>query len=199
MSQSKGPRKWERDLPEVSAMRCMRMAGGKAPISGFLAAKNAVGAPFAGPVLVPGRRSRAVAGAAVVCLWHHPGRTRALIANASRLGSKGPGQCSGHIGPQELHGHFGIGAPPILDPILVVGLNQMFTGGTIWVLTHGMAQAPCWDVDFRRSPDATSPSWRSPARSNSAWAPGPHRPKMGASRLPPMTRCNELTMDVYGD
>ena len=30
-----------------------------------------------------------------------------------------------------LGSHFGIfGAPPILEPILVVGLNQMFTGGT---------------------------------------------------------------------
>ena len=26
--------------------------------------------------------------------------------------------------------HFGVGAPPILGPILVVGLNRMFTGGT---------------------------------------------------------------------
>ena len=31
--------------------------------------------------------------------------------------------------------HVGIGAPPILEPILV-GMG-MFTGGTIWVLTHG--------------------------------------------------------------
>ena len=27
--------------------------------------------------------------------------------------------------------HFGVGAPPIFEPILVVGL------GTIWILTHG--------------------------------------------------------------
>ena len=26
--------------------------------------------------------------------------------------------------------HFGVGAPPILEPILVVGLNRMFTRGT---------------------------------------------------------------------
>ena len=32
--------------------------------------------------------------------------------------------------------HFGEGAP-ILEPILVVGLNRMFTGGMIWILTHG--------------------------------------------------------------
>ena len=32
---------------------------------------------------------------------------------------------------------WGFGAPPILEPILVVGLNRMFTGGTIWILTHG--------------------------------------------------------------
>ena len=31
--------------------------------------------------------------------------------------------------------HFGMGAPPILEPILV-GIG-MFTGDTIWVLTHG--------------------------------------------------------------
>ena len=31
--------------------------------------------------------------------------------------------------------HFGVGAPPILEPILV-GIG-MFTGGTIWTLTHG--------------------------------------------------------------
>ena len=31
--------------------------------------------------------------------------------------------------------HFGVGAPPILEPILV-GIG-MFTGGTIWILTHG--------------------------------------------------------------
>ena len=37
-----------------------------------------------------------------------------------------------------LGSHFGFfGAPPILEPILVVGLNRMFTGGTIWLLTHG--------------------------------------------------------------
>ena len=30
--------------------------------------------------------------------------------------------------------HFGVGAPPILEPILV-GIG-MFTGGTIWILTH---------------------------------------------------------------
>ena len=24
-----------------------------------------------------------------------------------------------------------------LEPILVVGLNRLFTGGTIWILTHG--------------------------------------------------------------
>ena len=29
--------------------------------------------------------------------------------------------------------HFGVGAPPILEPIVGVG---MFTGGTIWILTH---------------------------------------------------------------
>ena len=28
-------------------------------------------------------------------------------------------------------------SPPILAPILVVGLNRMFTGATIWLLTHG--------------------------------------------------------------
>ena len=34
--------------------------------------------------------------------------------------------------------HFGIGAPPILEPTLVVGLNRMFTEGQpIWLLTHG--------------------------------------------------------------
>ena len=31
--------------------------------------------------------------------------------------------------------HFGVGAPPILESILV-GIG-MFTGGTIWILTHG--------------------------------------------------------------
>ena len=31
--------------------------------------------------------------------------------------------------------HLGVGAPPILEPILV-GIG-MFTGGTIWILTHG--------------------------------------------------------------
>ena len=28
-------------------------------------------------------------------------------------------------------------SPPILEPILVVGFNRMFTGGTIWILSHG--------------------------------------------------------------
>ena len=29
-------------------------------------------------------------------------------------------------------------SPPILEPILVVGFNRMFTGGEpIWILTHG--------------------------------------------------------------
>ena len=34
--------------------------------------------------------------------------------------------------------HFGdrVNSPPILRPILVVGLNRMFTENTIWVLTH---------------------------------------------------------------
>ena len=31
--------------------------------------------------------------------------------------------------------HFGVGAPPILEPILV-GI-AILTGGTIWFLTHG--------------------------------------------------------------
>ena len=31
--------------------------------------------------------------------------------------------------------HFGVGAPPFLEPISV-GI-AMFTGGTIWILTHG--------------------------------------------------------------
>ena len=34
--------------------------------------------------------------------------------------------------------HFGVGAPPDLEPILV-GIG-MFSGGTIWVLTHGFSQ-----------------------------------------------------------
>ena len=35
-----------------------------------------------------------------------------------------------------LGSHFGVfGAPPVLEPILV-GIG-MFTGGTIWILTHG--------------------------------------------------------------
>ena len=38
------------------------------------------------------------------------------------------------VGPNQWY-HVGVGAPPILEPILVrVG---MFTGGTIWILTHG--------------------------------------------------------------
>ena len=34
--------------------------------------------------------------------------------------------------------HFGwyVNSPPILEPILVVRIG-MFTGGTIWILTHG--------------------------------------------------------------
>ena len=39
--------------------------------------------------------------------------------------------------------HFGVGAPPILEPILV-GIG-MFTGGAIWILTHGQFQL----VDLR--------------------------------------------------
>ena len=31
--------------------------------------------------------------------------------------------------------HFGVGAPPILESILVVGLGSSL--GTIWLLTHG--------------------------------------------------------------
>ena len=38
-------------------------------------------------------------------------------------------------------------SPPILEPILVVGLNGMF-GGTIWVLTHGHMFLPHSQVDF---------------------------------------------------
>ena len=34
--------------------------------------------------------------------------------------------------------HFGVGAPPILEPMLV-GIG-MFTGGTIWVLSHSHIQ-----------------------------------------------------------
>ena len=38
-----------------------------------------------------------------------------------------------------LGSHFGVGefTTQILEPIVVVGLNRMFTGGTIWILTHG--------------------------------------------------------------
>ena len=43
--------------------------------------------------------------------------------------------------------HFGVGAPPILEPILVVGLNRMFTGGTVWILTHGQILMSC-DLGF---------------------------------------------------
>ena len=35
--------------------------------------------------------------------------------------------------------YFGVGAPPIVEPILV-GI-EMFTGGTIWILTHGHLSA----------------------------------------------------------
>ena len=45
--------------------------------------------------------------------------------------------------------HFGLGAPPILEPILV-GIG-MFTGGTIWLLTHGhviMWVAGCFGYCF---------------------------------------------------
>ena len=36
-----------------------------------------------------------------------------------------------------LGSHVEVGAPPILEPILVVGLNPMFTEDTFWILTHG--------------------------------------------------------------
>ena len=38
------------------------------------------------------------------------------------------------VGPNRWY-HFGVGAPPILEPIVGIG---MFTGGTIWILTHGL-------------------------------------------------------------
>ena len=45
-------------------------------------------------------------------------------------------RCEAHgFGCQNQWYHFGVGAPPILKPILV-GIG-MFTGGTIWILTHG--------------------------------------------------------------
>ena len=38
--------------------------------------------------------------------------------------------------------HFGMGAPPILEPILVVGLGPVHWGLRIWVLTHHMKSPP---------------------------------------------------------
>ena len=48
----------------------------------------------------------------------------------------------------------GIFGDIILGPMLVVGLNRMFTGGTIWVLTHGHM---AWCTDCRK---ATFSSWK---------------------------------------
>ena len=41
--------------------------------------------------------------------------------------------------------HFGVAAPPILEPILV-GIG-MFTGGTIWILTHGHFEGTHWQME----------------------------------------------------
>ena len=57
--------------------------------------------------------------------------------------------------------HFGVGAPPFSS--IVVGIG-MFTGGTIWILTHGhvrleIVQVICLDEvrPFLESPSCASP------------------------------------------
>ena len=45
------------------------------------------------------------------------------------------GVSSDGCGSKPMGSHFGVGAPPTLVGILV-GIG-MFTGGTIWILTHG--------------------------------------------------------------
>ena len=42
-------------------------------------------------------------------------------------------------GSKPMGSHFGVGALPILE-IILVGIG-MFTGGTLWVLTHGQMDA----------------------------------------------------------
>ena len=58
------------------------------------------------------------------------------LGSPSKLMTRAPGFDIRHgHGSKPMGSHFGLGAPPILEPILV-GIG-MFTGGTIWVLTYG--------------------------------------------------------------
>ena len=65
------------------------------------------------------------------------------LRNTSNPRSKAPSggkpkpSCTNVAVGQHQWYHFGVGAPPILEPILV-GIG-MFTGGTIWVLTQPLS------------------------------------------------------------
>ena len=41
-----------------------------------------------------------------------------------------------------------VNSPPILEPFLVLGLNRIFTAGTIWLLTHGQMGEVRFLVNF---------------------------------------------------
>ena len=92
------------------------------------------------------------------CTWLAPGALRAGAARPASGGSFGSCRRGGLGGALRAGGlrplgagtsdvetrlwlskpvgsHFGVGAPPILEPTFV-GIG-MFTGGTVWILTHG--------------------------------------------------------------
>ena len=67
--------------------------------------------------------------------------------------------------------HVGLGAPPILEPMLV-GIG-MFTGGTIWILSHGQIKQPREEgskyprlVSGKTLPRTSPGSWRSKFTNN---------------------------------
>ena len=69
--------------------------------------------------------------------------------------------------------HFGVGAPLILEPILV-GIG-MFTGGTIWILTHGQVVGmrrgwrPPFDLRRQPTPPAKWITWVCGDPKNCQW------------------------------
>ena len=76
------------------------------------------------------------------CLRHHRSNRRLKDFPAMGNARHPSGKCTSGCGSKPIMGsHFGVGAPPILEPILA-GIG-MFTGGTIWILTHGqVSQGP---------------------------------------------------------
>ena len=78
--------------------------------------------------------------------------------------------------------HFGVGAPPILEPILVVGLNRMFTGvgygfcPPIWVCVFWMQRGTIICLEAKPSEVAPRKVWHRPCSACRTFPRSSHRP-----------------------